>query len=758
MPSQRNKILTLVWVFLATGLLLLSIVAWPGSGWLKSDFQALLPAGSNDLWIGEASRQVAAAYEGQVVLLVDGEDAAQVSQFLATVSEELASQGLVSADFTDLEAEKWQGLAKLLYPYRWNLLTASDRLALEHDPQAFLEAFRRKLYSPLGGALADKLPSDPLGSYRDYLLAALPVSASLSIGGLPETVQVAVFSVATEQRGLAAKSNLYAVYSRLKTTAAQQGMALYATGAPLYSAYGVHSAEREISTIGLASLVLLVGLQLALLRSFAAIGLTLLSVAAGVAGGIVVTVLVARQLHILTVVFGTTIIGIAVDYGYHYLAHSLLPGWQREKALTRVFTSLSLGALSSGVAFLALTLMPFPGIRQIGLFMASGLLCSYLTVCLLFPLLYSGPPRGARLPRFTTRSGIALRSVRVPVLILLLVIPGWMQLTPRDEVREFYGQPPELSSDQAVIAKRLSVAADSRYLLVRGDNPDSVLTAEEHLQQFAEAAGLEAGTPWLRGISSVVPSLAAQRHNFALIRQLIDSGAMSEHLDALGFARIHRDEVLNSVPRVFAPLQLALLSETLLPGGIGRFIGCQESECASWVRIVTPGAVDSLLRLSRDNPAIQLVDPIGDINSLLANYRQSIVAVMVGGSLLIFAIFCLLYGWRKALRVVPLPVITCLMTIAAIGYLHGSYTIINLLALMLIIGVSLDYAIFRGFTTPDDQPAVTLAITLSALTSVVAFGMLAFSQTPLISSFGETIALGLCIAYALSWVRVEWRR
>tara|TARA_R110002124_G_scaffold61789_2_gene169066 strand:- start:11245 stop:13455 length:2211 start_codon:yes stop_codon:yes gene_type:complete len=734
-------------------LLLLALVAWPEPSWLKTDFQALLPAGSADSWIKEANRQAASAYEGQLVVLVEGEDVGQARQFLITVGEVLASEGLVSADFNELEAEKWQKLATALYPFRWNLLSAADRLALERDPQAFLESFQRKLYSPLGGPLADKLLSDPLGIYRNYLLAAVPMTASLNAQELPETLQLAVYSITREQRGLGAKSKLYEVYASLKATAAQQGLALYAAGAPLYSAYGVYSAEEEISTIGVVSLMLLVTLQLALLRSLTAIGLTLLSVAAGVVGGIVVTVLITRQLHILTVVFGTTIIGIAVDYGYHYLAHSLLPGWRRGDALSRVFTSLSLGALSSGVAFLALTLMPFPGVRQIGLFMASGLLCSFLTVCLLFPLLYRGPPQGSQLPRIFAGSGIPVRSIGVPLMILLLTIPGWMQLTARDEVREFYGHPPQLSTDQAEIAKRLSATADSRYMLVRGSSPEAVLLAEERLRNAAANTGL-GETLELSAISGVVPSIEAQRHNFALIRQLVESGALSQHLDALGIERAYRDEVLDGIPDAFKPLQLTALSENLLPSGQGRFIGCQESECASWVRIAAPGRTDSLVRLAQDTPAVELVDPIANINSLLVDYRQSIVIVMMGGSLLIFVILGLLYGWRRAIRVMSLPVVTCLLTIAAIGYLHGSYTIINLLALMLIIGVSMDYSIFRGFTAPQDQPAVTLAITLSALTSVVAFGMLAFSRTPLISSFGETIALGLGIAYSLSWVRV----
>ena len=60
-----------------------------------------------------------------------------------------------------------------------------------------------------------------------------------------------------------------------------------------------------------------------------------------------------------------------------------------------------------------------------------------------------------------------------------------------------------------------------------------------------------------------------------------------------------------------------------------------------------------------------------------------------------------------------------------------------------------------SFTPHAEQSATTLAIALSALTSTLAFGMLSFSTTPIISSFGQTIAIGLCLAYCLSWLRFD---
>lgn len=175
--------------------------------------------------------------------------------------------------------------------------------------------------------------------------------------------------------------------------ATARGLVLHATGAPLYTAYGVLSAEREISTIGLVSLIVLVLALIAVLRSLSAILLTLICVSSGVLVGWVMTVALLQQIHIITLVFGVTIIGIAADYAFHYLAHTVI-GTDGERALDSVFTGLATSTATSVLAFIGLTVIPFPGIRQIGVFMAAGLFGSFLTVCLLFPVFYRPKGRG----------------------------------------------------------------------------------------------------------------------------------------------------------------------------------------------------------------------------------------------------------------------------------------------------------------------------------------------------------------------------
>ena len=750
----RSKVTpVVVWVLLAAGFVLLAHSRWPPETWLKTDFNALLPTDSSNLWQVRANAVATAAFDQQLVLLMTGDNADQLDQFRQLVNERLVGGGYVEGNVEDSEALRWRLLAERLFPYRWGLLSSADREGLQRAPAAHLEQFRRLLYSPLGSARTSSLQSDPAGTFRNYLEEATPRGDTVVDA---QATELLVYRVRQQKREYGVSGDLYDIYLSLKAEAVRLGVRLSATGAPLYSAYGVRSAKQEISTIGLASMFLLIVLLVAVLRSPSAIALTLLCVASGLLGGLMLTVMLLQQIHILTLVFGATIIGIAADYAFHYLAHTDAAGEERYSTLERIFTGLSTGALTSVVAFIGLTFLFFSGIRQIGVFMAAGLLCSFLTVCLLFPALYRPATSGIRLPRFCSKPTFSSSTGWLLLLVLILAaIPGIAMLKASDDVRDFYAVPGNLADDQALIASALDSAADSRYLLVIAPDEEALLQTEERVldaaRQWIELGELGG----LSGVSQLVSSRMRQQKNFALQRSAAEGGYLAAHMHAMGFPPELQNELLAEMPQEFQPLRLEVLENLSLPLGAGGFLGCVDGECASWMRISGAGTSTALESLIALEPAVELVSPVSTVNSLLSSYRSAVLTVLAVGGSVVALLLALFFGWRLALQIMLLPLASCFLSLAVTGYVGGSYSIVNLLAMLLIIGVGLDYAIFRAFTAACNQPATSLAIALSATTSILAFGMLSFSNTPLIASFGQTIAVGLSFAYLLSWFRFD---
>ncbi len=745
------------WLVGATLLLILAGLRWPAANWLQNDFSSLLPVTGNSHWQQRAIASNGANYERKLVMAATAiTPGADPWDFIDAVRSDLNAAGYLSPKAEESDQNAWQDAFQHLHSYRRGLLSDADRQALQTQPEAYLANYRSYLFSPLGSSALNSLDDDPAGTFRHLVEAALPANA---VPVSDEATEWAVLSLNPDALGLSRSEGLYRLYLGWHEAAAKQGLAFHASGAPLYAAFGTHSGRSEITTIGLISLstlALLLGLSL---RSWRALGLTLLCIGAGLVCGLLVTVIVLQEIHLLTLVFGATLIGIAADYALHYLAHSLSPGWRPERGLDTVLGSLRLGAASSALAFIALALLPFPGIRQIGIFMAAGLAGAYATVVLLFPALYPGPAHPPGLPGFCRRGSCQntagkLRGYGLIALALVLLLPGLFILQAGDNVRDFYAQPADLTSDEAALLALAggSRQGDSRLLLVQAADPAALLEAE---QSFAVRARQLVPELDLQRLSQRLPSPQRQQDNARLLQELAQRGLLLQHLQGLGLKEDTARQINSDYLAPFTPLTLNdSNAATVAPplAGSGNFLGCDSSGCASYMLFSGTADTKAFDALLAADPAIQLLDQVGAINHLLQRYRHWVAGLLAAGGGAATLLLMATIGWRRGLQIASLPLIACVGTLGLVGYLWGAYSIVDLLALLLIIGVGLDYAVFRALTPAAEQGGTSLAITLSALTSVLAFGVLAFSATPIISDFGRTIAIGLGLAYALSWL------
>jgi predicted exporter len=728
----------LFWFTIALGIGMALISRWPGNSWLSADFQRLLPNTSDEKWIQIATKHASEAYESHIVLMAEGEEA---EAFLDEAISELEQAGFADQYFDEIQTERWQDLSRKLMPYAPGLAAPHDLALLSSDANRYLQGFRRLLYSPFGARWLNGLEKDPLGLFQGFIAANIPKNPSDG-----SAFSVRHVSVPKSQLRFDNVAGLYEMYRDMASHAKNNGIIFHALGSPLYTAYGVESGQREVSVIGSLSLGALVIILWFFLREVSGILLAILAVFSGVTGGLAITIVVFQEIHLLTFVFGTTLIGISADYALHYLCHSLLPNWTPDEALGRVFKGLSLALLSSVIGFGVLLFLPFPGMQQIGAFMVGGLICAYLTVCLLFPRLFQGAPTDRDLPKFFRNFAPPLRFGPKVLFIAVLVIavPAFFLHTPFDQVRDFYAAPEDLLTDEKIISSEVSIDQDSSFLILKAENEEALLQLEESL--LKTVPGLEPG------ISGVVPSILSQSHTIELQRSLLEEGITQEYLRTLGFNDDYIQAYQVRLSSSTKPVTLSDLQEVKLPIIGGGFLGCDAELCASWLALregVSLGALDETLI---KYPNVVHVQPIEAINKSLSTSRKRATFALFIIALAVAIVLSLILGTRTALRVVLLPFSACIISFSMLVFLKGSYNIVNILALFLVAGISLDFAVFQEVTPLRDQGATRLAIFLSALTSILVFGMLTFSATPLISDFGQSLGLGLLLAWLLSWV------
>jgi predicted exporter len=196
------------------------------------------------------------------------------------------------------------------------------------------------------------------------------------------------------------------------------------------------------------------------------------------------------------------------------------------------------------------------------------------------------------------------------------------------------------------------------------------------------------------------------------------------------------------------------------------WLGRSASTPGAFAAVVIPQGVTNvneaaLRSVAQTLPGVSFVDKAASVSKLFGVYRQD-GALWLGGALvLVLALLTLRYGWRAAFAV-ALPVWLAIgVTLAAFGYAHVRINLFNMLALMLVLGVGANYAVFlrEGAMRADaDTGAVWTGVLLSAATTLLSFGMLGMTSMPALKSFGATLSLGIMVSVMLAPIGMSFQR
>jgi predicted exporter len=167
---------------------------------------------------------------------------------------------------------------------------------------------------------------------------------------------------------------------------------------------------------------------------------------------------------------------------------------------------------------------------------------------------------------------------------------------------------------------------------------------------------------------------------------------------------------------------------------------------------VLPGGIKhatALATAAADSPGVTLVDKAGSVSRVLARYRADFSLGLAVAVLLVWAVLARRYGWRHGAGALLPALLGMALALAAHGYTHTPVTLFSVMALLLVLCIGGNYAVFliegRG------REGITLiAVALSAATTLLSFGLLAFSSMPALAHFGATLLCGIAAAVLFS--------
>jgi predicted exporter len=510
-----------------------------------------------------------------------------------------------------------------------------------------------------------------------------------------------------------------------------------------------------MNTIGWGSLAAVLLLVWLAFRSTRPILLVAASLAVGTAAALSVTAWIFGQVHLITLVFGASLVGVAEDYGIHYFAsRQAQPQLAPHTLMRSLLPGLVLALATSVVAYMLLGMAPFPGLRQMAVFSATGLVATFLTSILWFPALDRGTVRSSRFASAISRS-----LARVPAFAFsratgwllaaaaLICIAGFWQLRTMDDVRQLQSSPPALVQAQIEVGRMLGIPSPAQFYLVRGRDAQEVLQREEALKTRLDALVAQGAVGGYSAVSNWVPSEARQREDAALTAR-VETALLAAASETLG-ERPAR-------PAFAArPLTLqAWLADPVSSGPRALWLGAIGKEVGSVVMLRGLSGTAQLPQLAdaaRGLDGVLWVDKAAEVSGLLARYRMSMTVLLLAGTLAVLGALLARYG-RRAWRAWVPTIAAGMLTVAILSLAGQPFQLFNVLALLLLLGIGVDYGIFLA-EHPSDGSA-WLAVVLGAASTWLSFGLLALSSTPALRAFGLTLLVGIALVWALSpWMR-----
>lgn len=719
---------------------------------------------------------------------IEGADAATLAQ----MSKRMATQLRADPQWATVNNGEAIGLAqdgKFLLDNRYLL---SDNNKTETWQVAGLKAAlaeSKQMLSQNAGMFAKELiPRDPTGEVMRMLDDLGSRNGVSTVAGAwvvqseqnpPRAVLMAQTKAAgvdldAQQRAMESAQLAFENAKRETKNAANATLQL--SGPGVFSALSrerIKSDATKFSTIATALVVMLVWW---VYRSPRVMALGLMPVATGVLAGIAAVALVFGSVHGITLGFGATLIGEAVDYGIYLFTLIRRDGEKKSNAhqtIKLIWPTLRLGVLTSICGFSAMMLSDFPGLQQLGVFSVAGLVAAVLVTRFVLPHLL---PQDFQIRDTTLGQKLASLARAAPrarwpltIAVLVLVAVGVMnrQTIWNDDISNL--SPISLAEQKRDEALRTSLGApDVRFMVVAES------AALETTLQAAEKASNTLSTLRDQGLiksfdtaTQFLPSAAAQNaRKQALPSQDMLRTRLNEAAADSGFSANTFEPFLADVEasRSRTLVSRATLDGTNLATKVDALL-IQKPERSTAILPIQGmsegGEAQQKVRTAiaaLASPTIRLMDMKTETNELYQTYRhQALVYALAGVAAIALLLWLTTRSLKRTGRLL-LPLFAAVVVTAAILLALGvSLSIFHLVAFLLVIGVGSNYTLFfdRQLTSDESLAPIMLSLVVCNLSTVFGFGVLALSSMPVLKAIGGTVGIGAVLSLVFAAVYLQ---
>jgi len=759
--SNGRRLIVAIWLFvlIACGFWLQRNLS------VATDLTVFLPPASTPLQRLLLTQLREGPVSRLILVALDGAETAALARASMQLSDRLKKDGQFTFVSNGNTAES-RSVRRLLFEHRYLLSPAvdSERFSVDGLRSALRESLEL-LGSPAGLLIRPTLAADPTGELRSIARLLVPVGGPAVRDGvwfsqdgtralLVAETRAPGFDVDGQERAIQAIEHAFAPIR-------PGGARIELAGPGVFASQARNAIVGEAWRLSMLAAILVIAILSAAYRSVAPVVTSLIPVATGLTVGVTVVCVAFGPVHGITLAFGATLIGVAVDYP-SYLFAQTADAEPLERTANRIGATLGLAVLTTVIGALAMALSSFTGLAQLGVLIISGVAAAGATARFVLPAilpfnlhLHTARTsfRALPLPGALRRMSAAAAA---SVVMAGLGIVWWERDGLWNDDLASLAPIPAAAKDRDRALREELGAPDVRYFFVaRATSREGALQKSESLEPLLQE-GMAKG--WLNGFdvpSRYLPSRETQEARRAalpvravLARNLEEAGRDLPFRTGLFTPFLDAVELARSGPFI----DHATFGDSALSRKIGSLLRHDED---GWVVLAPLRSVRDAgsLRRVAERAGYQLVDLKADSNRLVSGYRAESLRLITLGLLCTAALlFFSLRSIPRALRVLT-PALGAVVLVVAILLLSGNrLSLFNLVALLLVVGIALNYALFfeRPQRDAGERARTQLSLLICGGTTLSAFGCLAFSEIPVLHAIGVTVALGSLLSLALA--------
>ena len=625
--------------------------------------------------------------------------------------------------------------------------------------RARLTKLKEELGGPMGMVIRQTAPRDPLGGMWEPLEALRGAQGTTLVDeeGVVFTADRMHAFVFVETRSSTFQSDAQiafrAVLDDWMTRSAPPSARMQTAGTAQYAIASEAQIKGDVNRIGIISTVGILLIFFVLFGSLRLIALGIIPMVFGSAVAVLVCEGVFGEIHGITIAFGTSLLGVGLDYVEHYYAHFVLtPEVPAATTMKRVAPSIVLGALTTIIGFVGIAASGLGGLRQMAVFSVIAIIASMTATIWIVPQWMPTkyrPPRTLAgmnrlvlglLTKLTRRTWSRTARVVAIALALVAMFAGVRAARFSDNVNMLVNEHgPHVVEDRAVRA-RLGPESTS-FAVVTAPTDEALLVAVGTASAELARARTAGRLTTFVALDQILPAAGEQLARLTAARTAMPRirAAMTE---------------LEFVPEQFAAFWDALAAQ---PPKVLTLADLRTSPIApiltAWVPAqATPIALIPLVGVSDVNalraavPSATIVIPEETIVELFRGVRiRTVISSLIGFAAILLLLAVRYRSVRKSLIALTPALLACVATVGTLVATGTGLTILHVMSLLLVVSLGVDFGIFFVDTTDslEESARTMVSIITAAVTTILSFGLLGLSGSPGLAAIGVTVTLGV---------------